>query len=72
MEQIKQDYKLLTDFWHFWKSHSNIKPLDNDPYWEGLIDDANAFAASHPEPYAVKLVVSLMKEFERRMKECSN
>lgn len=69
MEQVKSDHKLLTDFWNFWRDHVNIEPLDTDPYWDKLLDDADKFARAHPDPYARVLIVSLLKEFERRAKE---
>ena len=68
-EQLKADYGLLTAFWNFWKAHREVKHIDDDEYWDGMLEDANVFANEHPEPYARVLIVSLLLEFERRSKE---
>ena len=70
-EQIKSDYELLSAFWQFWKAHDNVQPLDDDAYWDALLEDANQFAEEHMkvQPYAKPLIISLLREFERRAKE---
>jgi len=59
----------MSAFWQFWKTHDTVQSLDEDPFWDALLDDANEFAEQHPEPFARKLVVDLLRELERRAKE---
>lgn len=70
-KQLQPDYELLTAFWKFWKEHADVKGLDDDTYWDALLEDANQFAAEHmkAQPYAKPLIISLLREFERRAKE---
>lgn len=65
--QLQADYRLMKDFWTFWKLHDDVKPPDNDGYWETLLIDGDAFVRDHPEPFARVLIVALMKELERRV-----
>lgn len=59
------------DFWRFMKRNKNIEfdqnGLSTDEYWERLDKDARDFAEKkYPTAYARNMVLSFMKEMERR------
>jgi len=59
------------DFWRFMKRNKNIEfdkdGLSTDAYWQRLDNDAREFVEKkHPTSYAKNMVLSFMKEMERR------
>lgn len=66
MDALKQDYKLISEFWQFIKAHPSA---DTDETAAALVDDMNKFVAAHPSRFARDLVLAWAAEAERRQKE---
>ena len=69
-EQHELMYDFIKKFWNFMKT--TWKPVDSDPWWDKLLDDANAladrYADQDPEVFSMVkvLIVAYIQELDKR------
>ena len=62
-EQLKQYFAIYTDAWKLFKKY--FRPVEDDSFWETLLQDAQELYQKHQHPFAKELIIKTMDEIDR-------
>ncbi len=65
------EFQIFTDVWNFFKRYYQVR--DDGNFWNRVIEESNQIAVKYGNnKFANDLLISVIKEFERRLKKGQN
>lgn len=60
------EFQIFTDVWNFFKRYYQVR--DDDNFWNRVIEESNQIAKKYDNKFANDLLISVIKEMERKLK----
>lgn len=68
--QLKEDYKMFSDLWKFYKAYCEVR--EEDSFWEEVTNKADRIYKRYETKLCKDMVLNIVDELERKYVELKN